>query len=117
MLDFSPRQINNRFKTIFRTYPVAPDETAFFATVHQNIFTVFQFQINRYHQTAAFFGTIPRIDVNMFGIQAVRTMIGIAVAVNFCSAVFTNKIFFFTLKLAHFNSLSATEKNLVGTIG
>ena len=60
--------IQNGLKIISLNHLVTADETAFPALVNQNIFPVFQFDVNGFHQTAALCGTISRIDVDMLRI-------------------------------------------------
>jgi hypothetical protein len=46
-----------------------------------------------FHQLAALMGPVARVDINMFGIQAFRTMIRISIARNVRATMATGKIF------------------------
>jgi hypothetical protein len=59
---------------------VGPFQKAILAFVDQNVFSALKSDINRPHQSQALFRPITRVDIHVLAPQAVRAMIGIAIA-------------------------------------
>lgn len=94
VLDFQ-----NRVKVvIFRRF-IAAALAASDAFVGDDIVVAPGFNRHRLHQATAFGRPVARIYIDILAEQAVRAMVGIAVAADDCAAVFTGKIFDFALEL------------------
>lgn len=60
----------------------------------------FLLEADRRHQAAAGMGAVPGMDVDMFAGQAMRAMIGIAVARHRCATLRTGEVFNCPLKFS-----------------
>ena len=59
-------------------------------------FAFAQFDRHRLHQSAAFGGTVSGVDIHVFAVQTVGTMICVAVSFHFPAAVFADEVFCFS---------------------
>lgn len=64
--------------------------------------SLFDLQSDGLHFALTAAGPIARIDVDMLGPKAIRTMVGIAVAFYFSAAILAAEIFNFSLEFFHF---------------
>ena len=67
--------------------------TALFATVYQKAMRTRYFHPHRNHQSTAGCCPVTRKNVHVFAVQTVRAMVGVAVALDFATAVLTAEIF------------------------
>jgi len=82
-----------RFETVIFSALVLAMVTALFATVYQKAMRTRHFHPHRSHQPTAGRCPVTRKNVHMFAVQAVRAMIGVAIALDFAAAVLTAEIF------------------------
>ncbi len=64
-------------------------------------FAVFTGNVNGFHHPATFLSPVARINIDVPAPETFRTMIGVAVAFDFCSTIFANEIFYCPLKFFH----------------
>ena len=78
--------------------------SAFCAFLREDIFAVFYFNRDRFHQAATIGSSISGVDIYMLAPQAIRAVVGITVAMDMCAAMFAGKIFNLAVKFFHFYS-------------
>ena len=74
----------------------------FNTTVEDYVGAVFYFDSDGFHESSAGCFAVPGIYVNVFAVEAVGAMIGISVALDFFSAVFTGEVFYSSLEFFFF---------------
>lgn len=72
---------------------------AFLASVDDDELIAFFVDGRRLHKATAGVGPVARLNINMFAAQAVRAVVGIAVAFHLCIAMFTDEVFNLALEL------------------
>jgi len=68
--------------------------SAFFTAMHQYPFVTSALHRDRLHHAAALGGSVARLDIDMLAPEALRTMIGVAIASDSRAAMFALEILY-----------------------
>jgi hypothetical protein len=94
-------KFNDFIHIIFFGDFILPLVPAFQTALGQNIFSFFQLDVNRFHQSATGGGAVAGIDINVLAPKTIRAMVGVPIAFNFRPAILTGEVFNFPLEFFH----------------
>lgn len=74
------------------------DRFASHAAMNNGILTVTQFHADRLHEPLTGLSAVAGVDIHVFAVETLRTVVGVAIARDWGPAVAADKIFFFSLE-------------------
>ena len=67
--------------------------TTFLAAVQDGVFIAFGMDSDWFHKPSTFRCSVTGLDVDVFAIQTLRTMVSVTIAFNVCTTIFACKVF------------------------